>query len=152
MSSRAERSPYRLAANGLLAMLLVLAAIPAYLALEPSWRPVTVRLACAAIVIAGCVRVVRGVRRSIEERVVSALDAPARAVSVPELDARFLGLRDELVFSTRSGRYFDAVLWPRLRGLGGADLPRPEDRQGIRGRGPSLSALDSLVGEIERRV
>lgn len=151
MSWRAERSLRRLAARGLFVALLALAAIPGYLALEPAWRSVTVRLACAAIVVAGCVRVLRGVRRSIEARAASALDAPPPSARAPELDARFLGLRDELVFSTRSARYFDAVLWPRLQRFGGADLSRPEDRQGMRRRGPSLRALERLVAEIEKR-
>jgi hypothetical protein len=150
MPSRPERSRYRFAAPGLLAVLLVLAAIPAYLTLEPSWRSLAVRLACAVIVAVGCVRVIRGVRRSIEGSS-SALDAPPRVSSAWELDERFLRLRDELVFSTRSRRYFDTILWPRMLRLAGANLSPPAERPGTRRRGPSLSTLEHLVAEIEKR-
>ena len=37
----------------------------------------------------------------------------------PELDARFLALRDDVRYSIRSRRYFDVILWPRLVELGG---------------------------------
>ena len=152
MPSTPERSLHHLAARGLLAVLLVLAAIPAYLVMEPSWRPVAVRLACAVIVVAGCVRVIRGVRLSIEGYAASALDAPPHVATAPELDERFLRLRDELVFGTRSRRYFDAVLWPRMLGLAGANLPRPAERRGSRRRGPSLGTIERLVAEVEKRA
>ena len=136
MPSRAERSPLGVAARGLLAVLLVLAAIPAYLGLPLLWRPVAVRLACALIVVAGCVRVVRRVRRSIDGYSPSALDAPPPPAPAPELDDRFLRMRDDLVFSARSRRYFDAILWPRLCRLAGAGLVPPAARRGIPRRGP----------------
>lgn len=151
MPSRAERSRYRFAVQGFLAVLLVLAAIPAYLTLEPSWRPVAIRLACAVIVAAGCARVIRGVRRSIDGAAASTLDAPPRVSPAPERDERFLRLRDELVFSTRSWRYFDAILWPRMLRLVGPSLLPPAERPGTRRRGPSLSALEHLIAEVEKR-
>ncbi len=152
MPSRADRSGRRAVAHGFIAVLLVLAAIPAYLGLPLSWRPVAVRVASAVIVVAGCVRVIRGVRRSIEGYAPSALDAPPPVSPAPELDERFLRLRDDLVFSTRSRRYFDVVLWPRLRELGGANLPRPAERRGIRRGGPSLRALEGVIAEVEKRA
>ena len=151
MPSRTERSRYRFAAHGLLAVLLALAAIPTYLVMEPSWRPVAVRLACAVIVVAGCVRVIRGVRRSIEGYAPSTLDAPHGGSPAQEMDERFLRLRDELVFSTRSWRYFDAILWPRMLRLVGPSLPPPAKRPGTRRRGPSLSTLEHLIAEVEKR-
>lgn len=151
MPSHTEWSRYRLAVYGLLAVLVVLVTIPGYLILEPSWRPVAVRLACAVIVVIGSTRVVGAVRRSIEGHLPSALDAPPPAPRRPTLDERFLRVRDDLVFSTRSRRYFDVFLWPRLRTLGGADVPPPVERRGTRRGGPSLSALDRLIAEIERR-
>ena len=70
----------------------------------------------------------------------------------PELDARFLALRDDVIYGTRSRRYFEVILWPRLRELAGSEmLPRPADRRGLRRRGPSLRAIEELVAEIERR-
>jgi len=151
MPSHPERSRYRFAASGLLAVVLVLAAIPAYLTLEPSWRSLVVRLACAVIVAAGCVRVIRSVRRSIEGYASSALDAPPPVSLAEALDDRFLRLRDELVFSARSRRYFDAILWPRLLRLAGANLPPPAERRGRRRGGPSLSTLEHLIAEVEKR-
>ncbi len=148
MPSHAERARFRLAAYGLLAVLVLLAAIPGYLRLDSSWRPLVVRLACAAIVVFGCIRVTRAVRRSIEHEPPSVLDTPPPASRHPTVDERFLRLRDDLVFSRRSQRYFDVFLWPRLRDLGGADLAPPVTR---RRRGPSSSAVERLISEIERR-
>jgi hypothetical protein len=146
----AERSLRRLAAQGLLGILLVLVAIPGYLSVERSRRPLALRLAGTAIVLAGCVRVVRGLRRALEEPGPAAFDAPATPVSAPELDGRFLRLRDDLVFSARSERYFDTILWPRLRALAAdGSLTRPAPRRGR--RGPSLPALEGLIAAIERR-
>lgn len=151
MPARAERSRRRLAGRAIVAALVVLAAMPAYLALSPPWQPVAVRLSCAAIVAAGCVRALRLARDAMEPEPISPLDAPPPRAAVPELDARFLALRDDVTYGTRSRRYFDAILWPRLSGLAGPDLPRPAERRGLRPRGPSMSALARLVTEIERR-
>ena len=151
MLSPAERPPRRLVARGLIAALLVLAAIPAYLGLPLLWRPAAVRLACALIVVAGCVRVVRRVRRSIGGYAPSALDAPRPPAPAPDLDDRLLRMRDDLVFSRRSRRYYDAILWPRLCRLAGADLAPPAARRGIRRRGPSLRSLERLIAEVEKR-
>ena len=109
-----------------------LAAIPGYLTLDPSWRPVAVRVACAVIAITGCIRVVRGARRTIGESVPSALDAPPPAPPRLTLDERFLRLRADLVFSRRDQRYFDAILGPRLLELGGAGLPPGMDMTALR--------------------
>jgi hypothetical protein len=148
MPSRAERSRYRLPAYGLLAVLVLLAAIPGYLTLDPSRRPLAVRLAGAVIVVVGCIRVVGAVRRTRDSEPPSALDAPPPGSRPPTLDERFLRTRDDLLFSRRSQRYFDVFLWPRLRTLGGADLAPPVAR---RRRGPSWSTLERLIAGIERR-
>jgi hypothetical protein len=152
MPARAERSRRRLAGRAIVAVLAVLVALPGYLGLSPSWRPIVVRLACAAVVAVGCVRARRWVRDAMSPPAVSVLDAPPPARPAGEVDARFRGLHDDLVFSTRSQRYFDAILWPRLSALAGADLPRPPERPGRRRRGPSLRTLEALVAEVERRA
>jgi len=152
MPARAEQSPRPLAGRAIAATLVVLAALPAYLSLEQSWRPAFVRLSCAALVAAGCVRARRWVRAAAEPPPISVLDAPPPAPPEAALDARFLGLRHDLIWSTRSRRYFDAILWPRLCALAGPDLPRPAERRWMRRRGPSPSALERLVAEIERRA
>src|SRR5262249_28303179 len=74
-----DRSPYRFVAYGFLTVIVLLAAIPGYLVLAPPWRPLAVRLACALVVVACCVRMVGIVRRSIEDDPPSPLDAPPPA-------------------------------------------------------------------------
>ncbi|PWU17092.1 MAG: hypothetical protein C5B48_16435 [Candidatus Rokuibacteriota bacterium] len=154
MPSRIDASPRRIVVQAFFAIGLVLAAIPAYLGLPPSWRPAAVRVACALIVVIGCIRVLRGVRRSIASGGLSAsvLDASPSAPPAPELDERFLRLRDDLVFSSRSRRYFDVILWPRLSELSGPKLPPPATRRWIRRRGPSLRTLERLIADVERRA
>jgi hypothetical protein len=152
MPPRGKGSPRRHAGLAVAAAVVVLAGIPVYLSLDLSWRPLVVRLACAAIVGAACLRVLRGAGRAADPEAISALDAPPSRPPRPELDSRFLRLRDEIVFSTRNRRYFDAILWPRLCGLAGPDLPRPPERRGYPRRGPSLAVLADLITRIERRA
>jgi hypothetical protein len=147
---RVERARYRLVAHALVAMIALLVAIPGYLLLDPLWRPFALRLAGGGLVIAGCVRLVGRVRRSVDEDPASALDGPPPPSRVPTLDERFLRLRDDLVFSTRSRHYFDAFLWPRLQKLGAEGTP-PAERRWTRQRGPSLASLDRVITTIERR-
>lgn len=151
MSSRAERSR-RLLGHGILAALLVLAAIVAYLTMAPSWRPAVVRLSCTALVIVGSVRALRGVRRAMAEHPPSELDAGRPAPGPSERDEAFRRVRDDLVFSHRSQQYFDAILWPRLVELAGDSLPRPVEGRRSRRRGPSLPALEALIAEAEKRA
>jgi hypothetical protein len=150
--SRAERSPYRLAAYALVTAVVLLAAIPGYLLLQASWRPVALRLGSTALVVIVGTRLVGRVRRSLERAPASALDAAPPAPRPPAQDERFLRLRDDLLFSTRSRHYFEAFLWPRLARLGVAGAPPPPPPRGRRRRGPSLAELDRLVTEAERRA
>lgn len=145
------RSPRRLAIRALAVAVLLVAAVPAYLALEQAWRPVALRIACGIAAIAGCSGMLRAVRRSAAGVPPSALDARPPATPQPALDGRFLRLRDDIVFSARSRRYFDAALWPRLVRLAGADLLRPPPRRGWRRLGPSLGTIERLLAAIERR-
>ncbi len=147
-----ERTALRFAARGFVVTLVALVAIPSYLTLAPSWRPLAARLACAALVAFGCMRLVRSVRGSVEGHAPSAVDAPPPRAHAPELDERFLRLRDELRFSVRSRRYFETILWPQLGRLGGADLPAPPERHGVRRDGPSLSDLERVVAAVEARA
>ena len=152
MAPRSDAGRQRLAARAVVGALVLLAAIPAYLSIAPAWRPVGVRLACAALAALGCIRGLRWARGAAGAPAMSTVDAPPAETPAPALDSRFLALRDDVIWSVRSRRYFDTVLWPRLLVLAGGDLPRPADRRGIRRRGPSASALDGLVAEIERRA
>ena len=146
-----ERRALRLVARGFVAMVVVLVAIPSYLTLAPAWRPLAARLACALLVAFFCVRIVRSVRGSIEGQA-SALEATAPRAQPPELDERFLRLRDELRFSTRSRKYFETILWPELCRLGRDDLPLPPARHGVRHDGLSLHALERAVAAVEARA
>jgi hypothetical protein len=146
-----ERRALRLVARGFVAALVLLIAIPSYLTLVPSWRPPAARLACALLVAFGCVRILRSVRGSREGHAPSSLDAPSPRPEPPALDERFLRLRDELRFSTRSRQYFETILWPQLGRLGGADLPRPPERRRVGRDGPALSELERVVAAIEAR-
>jgi hypothetical protein len=150
MPPPAERSLGRRAAQALLALLLVLAAIPAYLALDPWWQAVAVRVGCALAVMAGGLHLRRAVRRAIGEDARSPLDASPAPAPPPDLDGGYLRARDDVVWSTRSRRYFDAILWPRLLALAGGHLARPAARTGTR-RGPSLRALERAIAQVERR-
>src|SRR5262245_36244453 len=142
----------RLAIGALAAAVVALAAMPTYLALPPAWRPAILRLACAAAVVAGCVRAMRWARSAAAPSALSPLDAPPPPAPGPELDARFLALRDDVIYGARSRRYFEVILAPRLAALAGAEgLPPVSTRRGLRPRGPSLDALEALVTEIERR-
>jgi hypothetical protein len=146
-----ERTALRLVARGFLAMVVVLVAIPSYLTLAPGWRPLAARMACALLVAFFCVRIVRSVRGSFEGHA-SALDAMPPRPQPPELDERFLRLRDELRFSMRSRKYFETILWPQLCRIGGDDLPRPPERHGVGRDGPSLRALERSVAAVEARA
>jgi len=145
-----ERSR-RLLARAILAVLLVLTAMVAYLATAPRWRPVGIRLLCTALVVIGSVRARRTLRSMMDAYPSSELDAPPAPPPTRELDGVFRRLRDDLLFSTRSRQYFEAILWPRLLDLSGGVLRQPtEERRGR--RGPSLGELRDLIAETERRA
>lgn len=152
MPSRVERPrPLRLAAYGILLGLLILAAIPVYLALDAGWRVTIVHLVCAVVVTVGSIRVVRGVRRTADGHATSPVDMPPAPAPTVILDEVFLRRRDELTYSIRSRRYFDAVLWPRLLALAGTHLPPPPRRRWCSRLGPSRAMLENLIGQIETR-
>jgi hypothetical protein len=148
----AERSRARVAAWALVAVLAALALIPAYLLVPADWRPLGVRLACALVVIVVCVRTVGRVRRANEADAPSPLDAPRPAPRRPAQDERFVRVRDDVVFSTRSRGYFETILWPRLRKLGATEPPAEAERRWPARRGPSLRTLKRLIADIERRA
>jgi hypothetical protein len=147
MPSRPERSRARLFAYGFLVLLALLAVIPGYLVVERSWRPLVVRLACGLVVAVAGVRLVGGVRRAADDAPPSPLDTAPPPRRPPVADERFLRLRDDVIFSTRSQRYFETFLWPKLRKLGGPGLTAPAPR---RRRGPSPQALERVIADLER--
>lgn len=151
MPAPADRSGRRLVGVAIVATLVALAALPGYLLIPPSWRSAVVRLACALVVAVGCVHVRRWARDALEPPTISPFDVSPAPPPAAEVDASFRRLHDDLIASTRSRRYFDVILWPRLSALTGAELPRPAERRVGRRRGPSLPAIERIIAEIERR-
>jgi len=150
MSSSVEHpQPLRLAAYGIPLGLLALAAIPIYLAVDDQWRSLLVRLVCAGAVTVGSFRVVRSVRRAAADHPPSPADASPGPPPPAILDEVFMRRRDELTYSVRSRRYFDAVLWPRLLALAGRQLPKPPPRPWLSRLGPPRPMIERLIAEIE---
>jgi hypothetical protein len=152
MSSSVEHPrPLRLAAYGIPLGLLALAAIPIYLAVDAQWRSLLVRLVCAVAVTVASFRVVRSVRRAAADHPPSPADAPPEPPPPAILDEAFMRRRDELTYSVRSRRYFDAVLWPRLLALAGRQLSAPPPRPWLSRLGPPRAMIERLIAEIEGR-
>jgi hypothetical protein len=152
MPASSSRATARLIARGAGLSLLAAAALPAYLTIAPAWRPLAARLGCAALVAIGCLRARAWARDALGAVTESWVDAPPAPAPEVTLDPRFLRLRDDLTAGARRRRYFDVVLWPRLRALGGGDLARPADRPGPARRGPSLAAIETVIARIEDRA
>lgn len=151
LSSRLAR---RLAGRAVLVVLLVLVALPIYLKASPAWRPTAVRLACAVVLVSGCARARRWARDGVLPDGISPFEAPPDPPAGVQLDPAFLRLRDDLVASTRSRRYFDVVLWPRLVTLAGPGpaVPCPPRRRFLGRQGPALRVLEDLVARVEGRA
>lgn len=150
MRAPSSRPPARLIARAAGLSLLAAGALPVYLTIAPAWRPLAARLGCAALVAIGCLRA-RAWARDALGPAGSRVDAPAAAAPAATLDPRFLRLRDDLAAGARRRRYFDVVLWPRLRGLGAEESARPADRPGPGRRGPSLDAIEAVIARLEER-
>ena len=126
---------------------VLLAAVPVYVYLEPQWRALVPRLA-AALVLGMALLELRGILAGrISRHGTSDLDA-ARISSVIEPGApqRLLELTASLRAGLRSRRHFERVLWPRLAALATRPLVPPPRR---RGRGPSLGSVREIVAAIE---
>lgn len=153
MPGPARRLGRRLAGRAVVAVLLTLVALPLYLTISPRWRPTAVRLACATALVIGCARARGWARESVAADAVSPFEAPPPPALDVQVDPAFLRLRDDLLASTRSRRYFDVVLWPRLTALAGPGpaLPRPGRRRFLSRRGPSWRIIEDLIARVERR-
>jgi len=145
---RAERRP--LATTGRYAILVgvvLLAAVPVYVYLEPSWRALFARLV-AALVLGMALLELRGILADrVARHGTSALDAARIPAPVePAAPHRLLELTGSVRAGLRSRRHFEQVLWPRLVALARRPLVPPPLR---RGRGPSLAGLRHLVTTME---
>lgn len=138
--------------------LVVAATLPALIALPADLRPTVLRAALAAglvILLASLLgRMLASFRNDDPDSFERALEPPVPPV---RLDASLGQLRDEIRHSRSSRRYFEKVLWPRLRtlaarrGLAADDQPPPQPAGWLKRRGPSLGDLAQLVDHLETR-
>jgi len=127
--------------------LVLVAAVPVYVYLEPQWRALVPRLA-AALVLGMALLELRGMLAlRVARDGASALDA-ARIPPVADHAApqRLQELDASVRVALRSRRHFEEVLWPRLAALATRPLAIPPLR---RGRGPSLASLRDAITTIE---
>jgi len=153
-----RRWPGQFIAYATLVGIVSLLTVPVYLGAEPRHRPAVVRVSAALIAAVLLRRMLRIAKDRVEAGASSAMDralhGPRRVAS---LDPSFVKLRDEVRFSTTNQRYFERVLWPRLRRLraGSASgvaetMGKPPGRR-FWGRGPALATLADCVAALERQ-
>jgi hypothetical protein len=130
-----------------LAVIVLLAALPAYVFVEAPWRPVVLRVG-VALVLGVALLQLRAAAAARLAPPASALDEargrPPAAAAVP---LRLQELMDEVRAARRSRRHFEQILWPRLTALAARPLVAPPAR---RGRGPGLAALGDAITQAER--
>jgi len=146
----AERPLARVAARcAVLAVAVLLATVPVYIYVEPSWRALVARSAVAFVLGVALLQLRRALADRLEAGGGSALDA-ARGHRGPEptVPHHFVDLASDVRAALRSRRYFERVLWPRLQALAPRPLVRPSVR---RGRGPSLASLRDVITAIEKQ-
>ena len=152
-----RRWPGIAAGYAALAGLLLLAGTPAYYYAEPPTKPLVVRLAVGVLLGVALLHVGREVRARVRPETPSPFERALRPPQPePALAPVFLKLRDELTFSRAGQGYFEHILWPRLLALVAGRAgepsvespPRPVWRR-LLGRGPSLTALRTLMTRIE---
>ena len=133
----------------MLAAAVLLATVPVYVYVEPSWRVLVARSAAAFVLGAALLQLRRALAERLEDGGGSALDA-ARGYRGPEpsVPHHFLDLASDVRAALRSRRYFERALWPRLEALTSRPLVRPSVR---RGRGPSLASLRDVIAAIEKQ-
>lgn len=131
-----------------LAAVVLLATVPVYVWVEPSWRALVVRLASAFVLGVALLELRRALADRLEDHG-SPLDAArGRRRAEPAVPYHFLELTHDVRAALRSRLHFDKVLWPRLTALASRPLARPPVR---RGRGPSLARLREALDVIEKQ-
>ncbi len=133
----------------MLAAAVLLATVPVYVYVEPSWRALVARSACAFVLGVALLQLRRALTDLLAEGSDSALDAARRhRRPEPSVPHHFVDLASDVRVALRSRRYFERVLWPRLEALTLRPLVRPSVRPG---RGPSLASLRDVITAIERQ-
>ncbi|HET9489773.1 MAG TPA: hypothetical protein VFR64_08475 [Methylomirabilota bacterium] len=132
-----------------LAGVVLMAAVPAYVFVEPAWRGLVARLAVALVLGVTLLQLRRAVADRLAPGPASALDeARSRPGLPPVVPLRFQDLVHDVRTALRSRRHFDRVLWPRLCALASGPLARLAVRPG---RGPSLARLRQVIAAIEKQ-
>jgi hypothetical protein len=146
----ADRSLGRVAVrSATLGAVVLFVSVPVYVYVEPSWRAVVARVACAFVLGVALLQFRRAFLDRLADRGASALDAArGRLEPEPGVPHHFHDLASDVRTALRSRRYFDKVLWPRLIALTPRPLLRPAARPG---RGPSLASLRRVIAAIERQ-
>ncbi len=136
---------------------IAIAAVAALTFFPAEQRPIILRVALAAglvLMLAHLIgRVIGAFRNDDPNGFDKALEPAQPTIRV---DASYGQLRDEIRHSRNSRRYFDRVLWPRLRTLAArpgeaeGDLPVPPPHWSKR-RGPSLDEISRLVDHLEKK-
>ena len=138
-----------LARSAVLAAIVLIVTIPVYVWVEPTWRALVARLACAFVLGVALLQLRAALSATLEAGGASALDA-ARSRQAPEASVpyHFQDLVSDVRMALRSRSYFERALWPRLEALAARPLVRPRMRPG---RGPSLAGLRRVLDTIDRR-
>lgn len=128
---------------------VLLATVPVYVWVEPSWRALVARLASALVLGVTLLELRRALADRLQDSGASALDAArGRRGPEPAVPYHFLQLQGDVRAALRSRQHFEKVVWPRLAALASRPLVRPPVR---RGRGPSLASLRKVIAAIERQ-
>ncbi|HUP37240.1 MAG TPA: hypothetical protein VNC82_17545 [Candidatus Limnocylindria bacterium] len=126
---------------------VLLAALPVYVYVEPPWRILVARLAVAFVLGVVLLQLRRAVAARLARGGASPLEqALTRPGSPPAVPLRFEELIDDVRATRRSRGHFERIMWPRLTALAGRPLAPPRARLG---RGPSLAELRRVIADVE---
>jgi hypothetical protein len=131
-----------------LGAVVLLASVPVYVYVEPSWRALVARLAAGFVLGVTLLQLRRVLVERLARGGASPLDiSRARRGPAPGVPHHFLDLANSVRAALRNRRHFEEVLWPRLVAFARRPLVRPPGRLG---RGPSLAVLRDVLDDIER--
>jgi hypothetical protein len=132
-----------------LAGMVLLAATPAYVFVEPPWRPVVVRLAVALVLGVVLLQLRGALAALVVEDGASMLEVGRNRPPIPAaVPQRLQEMMEDVRAARRSRRHFEQILWPRLTALASRPLTPPRRRLG---RGPGLAALRRVIALAERQ-
>ena len=134
--------------SAFLAAVVLIVTLPVYVWVEPSWRSLVARLACAFVLGVALLQLRAVLATVLEAGGASPLDAArTRPAPEPSVPYHFQDLVSDVRMALRSRSYFERALWPRLEALAARPLPRPRLRPG---RGPSLAGLRRVLDTLGR--